>query len=95
MRPRATHLLLLFDYSIGMFFALAILASGAIGFALTGMPTSYEKKALGGVYTDVLALVEESAHGLRTEYCATADAAAVVEANCPAAAAEADAATAS
>lgn len=81
MRPRATHLLLLFDYGIGMFFALAILASGAIGFALTGMPTSYEKKALSGFYTDILSRVESSAHNLRAEFCASTETAAA-DANC-------------
>lgn len=87
MKPRATHLLLLIDYSIGLFFALAILASGAIGFALTGMPTSYEKKALGGVYTEFLTRVEASARDLRAEYCASVETAAA-DANCPAQAPE-------
>jgi hypothetical protein len=94
MKARATHLLLLFDYAIGMFFAFAILALGVVGIALTGMPTSYEKRALGSVYTEFLARVEKSARGLRAEYCATANDVARAEANCPESVANAGAAAA-
>jgi hypothetical protein len=94
MRLRATNLLLLFDYVIGMTFALAILAFGGVGFALTGMPTSYEKRMLGNVYAEFLARVETSARGLRKDFCANTDAITRAQSNCPQRSADAQADTA-
>lgn len=88
MRPRATHFLLLLDYGIGMVFAMAVFVIGALTLTMTGPLKPYEARALGGLYTEVLARIENSAHTLRADYCQRADPVAAAEAACMPAAEE-------